>query len=64
VTAKRTPQARYNAKIRAARRALGLCRDCGAKTKGYRCDDCNAKKRGRNARWQELQTETPPRDGS
>ena len=35
-----TPQARWNARVRAERVAAGRCRDCGADADGYRCDKC------------------------
>lgn len=39
-----TRQSLSISKIRKSRVASGLCRDCGAKSPGYRCHDCNAKR--------------------
>ena len=45
-----TRQAAWNAKARADRTSSGRCRDCGAETDGYRCDECNARRRESRAR--------------
>lgn len=46
-----TRQSKSIARIRAARRKAGLCFECGARSKTYRCASCNAKRQASEKEW-------------
>lgn len=40
-----TRQSKFNQHIRPQRRMFGECRDCGVRSRTYRCENCNASRR-------------------